>query len=447
MRENGANTMNYIPKIKKVTAIVLAAAMVFSLVACGAQSTSTSGEIIPDFSKGLTSEGKYKDVNILDYVTLPEGYLTMEVPQSRVEMQSDEWDTYYEQLLHDKGEESEMAADKEIEKGDHISFNFKGTVDGVAFTGGSADNVEFVVGSGIYLPEIEEGVVGHKKGDSFEVEVIFPEEYPATTDEEGKEFTIAGKTAVFTITINSIFEQVLTDAKIAEVFKDNKALDGTAITSCDQLKKDFQARTEKTNLEAYLNDELSKTAVISEIPQTIIDNFLEIELEVLENSAKSTGFKSAEDFLKKNGFESLDAYKSYIMGMHTEILKPQMALMAVAETNGIKADHSLCDTVFGAPYEELVENFGEGYVNQNLVLYQALELLYEGAVVVADDDTEAEVDAKAGEEVETAESKVPAESTETESKKGNEDDIFSSESTKEQAEKPVDDAGKPKENN
>lgn len=379
------SVMNHISKIKKIAASALVAVMAFSFVACGAQpSNSTVEEFVPDFSKGLTDDGKYKDINILDYVTLPEGYLTMEVPGSQVKMSDYEWDAYYEQLIRDEGEKTEMSADKEIANGDRVSINFKGVIDDVAFAGGSAENVEFVVGSGVYLPEIEEGVLGHKKGDSFNVQVVFPEEYPTTTDEEGNEFIIAGKTANFTIDINSIFEQGLTDAKIAEVFKNDKALDGSAITTCEQLKKDFRARTEKSNLEAFLNDKLSKEVKISEIPQPIIDSFLEVELEVLKNSAQNTGFKSPEEFLKKNGFDSMDDYKSYIMEMHTEILEPQMALMAVAEANGIKADHSLCDIVFGSPYEELIDKFGKGYVNQNLVLYQALELLCEGAVVVED---------------------------------------------------------------
>lgn len=394
--------MNCISKIKKITAAALAAVMTFSLAACSAQpANSTPEEFVPNFSNGLTDDGKYKGINILDYVSLPEGYLSMEVPKSQVEMPDYEWDNYYEQLLHENGEKTELSSDKEIANGDSISINFKGVIDDVAFTGGTAENIEFVVGSGIYLPEIEKGVLGHKKGDSFEVEVAFPEEYPATTDEEGNEFIVAGKTATFTIDINSVFEQGLTDAKIAEVFKDDKALDGSAITTCEQLEKDFRARTEKSNLEAFLNDKLSKEVKISKIPQSIIDSFFEVEMEVLENSAKNTGFKSPEEFLKKNGFDSMDDYKSYIMEMHTEILEPQMALMAVAETNNLKADHSLCDVVFGAPYEELIDKFGEGYVNQNLVLYQALELLCKGAVVV--EDTVEESDSPDSEEAEDKE--------------------------------------------
>ncbi|MGL6040718.1 MAG: trigger factor, partial [Deefgea sp.] len=80
--------------------------------------------------------------------------------------------------------------------GDRVIIDFKGSIDGVAFAGGSSDNYAFIIGNGQMLPEFEAGVVGMKEDESKDVTVAFPEEY------HGKD--VAGKTAVFAITVKNV---------------------------------------------------------------------------------------------------------------------------------------------------------------------------------------------------------------------------------------------------
>jgi len=83
-----------------------------------------------------------------------------------------------------------------VENGDIVNINFVGTIDGVEFEGGTAENVPLEIGSNSFIPGFEEQLIGHNKGDSFDINVTFPEDYFAT------EF--AGKDAVFHVTINNI---------------------------------------------------------------------------------------------------------------------------------------------------------------------------------------------------------------------------------------------------
>nr|WP_314898575.1 trigger factor [uncultured Deefgea sp.] len=80
--------------------------------------------------------------------------------------------------------------------GDRVIIDFKGTIDGVAFAGGSSDNYAFIIGNSQMLPEFEAGVVGMKEDESKDVTVAFPADY------HGKD--VAGQTAVFAITVKNV---------------------------------------------------------------------------------------------------------------------------------------------------------------------------------------------------------------------------------------------------
>ena len=118
----------------------------------------------------------------------------------------------------------ERAAQKE----DRVIIDFAGKIDGVAFDGGSAENYPFVLGQGQMLPEFEAGVEGLKEGESKDVEVSFPEDY------HGKE--VAGKTAVFTITLRNVSEATLPEVN-EEFAKQLGIADGDVAKMRDEVKK------------------------------------------------------------------------------------------------------------------------------------------------------------------------------------------------------------------
>ena len=118
----------------------------------------------------------------------------------------------------------ERAAQKE----DRVIIDFAGKIDGEAFDGGSAENYPFVLGQGQMLPEFEAGVEGLKEGESKDVEVSFPEDY------HGKE--VAGKTAVFTITLRNVSAATLPEVN-EEFAKQLGIADGDVAKMRDEVKK------------------------------------------------------------------------------------------------------------------------------------------------------------------------------------------------------------------
>ncbi|MCP1661219.1 trigger factor [Neisseria perflava] len=118
--------------------------------------------------------------------------------------------------------------EREAQNGDRVIIDFEGKIDGVPFAGGSSKNYAFVLGAGQMLPEFEAGVVGLKAGESKDVEVNFPEDY------HGQD--VAGKTAVFTITLVNVSEATLPEVD-ADFAKALGIEDGDVAKMREEVKK------------------------------------------------------------------------------------------------------------------------------------------------------------------------------------------------------------------
>ena len=87
-----------------------------------------------------------------------------------------------------------------VANGDTVNIDYVGTVDGVEFDGGSTNGTgtDLVIGSGSYIDDFEDQLIGAHPGDEVQVEVTFPDDYGSQD--------LAGKDAVFAVTINGIYQ-------------------------------------------------------------------------------------------------------------------------------------------------------------------------------------------------------------------------------------------------
>lgn len=88
-----------------------------------------------------------------------------------------------------------------VENGDTVNIDYVGSVDGVEFDGGNTQGMgtDLVIGSGSYIDDFEEQLIGAHPGDVVEVNVTFPDPYENNTD-------LSGKEALFTVTVNGIYQ-------------------------------------------------------------------------------------------------------------------------------------------------------------------------------------------------------------------------------------------------
>ena len=167
---------------------------------------------------------------------------------------------------HTKGEAGEHGTGGEpvAANGDRVTVDFVGTLDGVEFAGGKAENYAFVLGEGRMLPEFEAATVGLKVGESKTFPLAFPEDY------HGKD--VAGKTAEFTITLKKLEWAHMPEVD-AEFAKSLGIEDGSIEKMREDIKvnleREVKARIKARNKEAVM-DALVKSTEL-DVPKVMID--------------------------------------------------------------------------------------------------------------------------------------------------------------------------------
>ena len=170
--------------------------------------------------------------------------------------------------------------EREAQNGDRVIIDFEGKIDGEPFAGGSSKNYPFLLGNGEMLPEFEAGVLGLKEGESKDVEVHFPEDY------HGKD--VAGKTAVFTITVRNVAEPVLPEVD-ADFAKALGIADGDVAKMREEIKKNV-AREVKRRVDARNTDavmEALRTSHSFDLPRAFVkDEAQRLADEMKQNFAQ-----------------------------------------------------------------------------------------------------------------------------------------------------------------
>ena len=117
-----------------------------------------------------------------------------------------------------------VLAERESKEGDTVVIDFEGSVDGVPFDGGKAENYSLELGSHSFVPGFEEQLVGHKAEDEVDVKVTFPKQYVEN---------LAGKEAIFKVKIHEVKEKILPTLD-EELIKE---LDIEGVSTVEELRK------------------------------------------------------------------------------------------------------------------------------------------------------------------------------------------------------------------
>ena len=218
-------------------------------------------------------------------VVVPE-LSTLEVKRAVTEIGDEEVQRTVD-ILRKQRAQYEAREGRVAQDDDRVTLDFAGTIDGVPFEGGHAENFPFVLGQGRMLPEFETAVRGMKVGES----KVFPLEFPA--DYGGKD--VAGKTAEFSITVKEVAEPVLpvVDAEFA------KSL-GPAEGNVEQLLADIRGNIERevrqrtlARTKASVMDALVKAATF-DVPKSLVESEAEDRVVAAREELKKRGVPNAE---------------------------------------------------------------------------------------------------------------------------------------------------------
>lgn len=184
--------------------------------------------------------------------------------------------------------------DRAVENGDIVNLDYSGSADGVKFDGGTAQGQELVIGSGSFIPGFEDGMVGMNVGETKDITVKFPENYHAEN--------LAGKDAVFTVTVNKIEKEELPE------LNDEFAKEVSKFDTLDEYRADIEKRLteENTRRADAENENKLVEAIVNnasvEIPSCMIEHQLDHIVEEMRYrlSYMYRGMK-LEDYLKYTG--------------------------------------------------------------------------------------------------------------------------------------------------
>jgi trigger factor len=216
-------------------------------------------------------------------------YKGLEIKKTKVRVTEAEIDAVMKKEQESRGRLVDKAEGEEVALGDVITLDYSGSVDGVKFDGGTANDQTLEIGSNTFIPGFETQLVGAKIGDSKDINVTFPKEY-------AKE--LAGKDAVFAVEIKAIKTKelpVIDDEFVKDISETLNTVEEwkkeIKATISDDKKKEAEAQLENTIMETIANNtEL-------DVPECMVEEELEYRIQELERSMQNYGLKF-DDYLK-----------------------------------------------------------------------------------------------------------------------------------------------------
>ncbi len=245
-----------------------------------------------------------------------------------------------------------VPVDRPIQIGDLATLDYEGRIDGVAFEGGTAQGQETEIKQDSFIPGFVDGIVGMKAGETKDVTAHFPDDY-------GNQ-DLAGKDAVFTITVHEIKEPELPE------LDDELAKRVSRSETLDDLKTEIKRRLDeqvKHNARRRMSTELlEKITTANDVP--LPDVLVERELDGLLGESKQYIARAGvawDDYVAQGG-KSEDELRESFRSEAERRVKTTLIVEAIAKKEGIQATQADVEAEldalarqYGQPRERIVE--------------------------------------------------------------------------------------------
>lgn len=350
--------MNSKEKMKKNVTRLVALALAFLIIIGLFASFAKSPNAGFDYSEGLTDKGFFEDVNAQECVTLPD-YKSYTMPKDKTVATEEEITEQIDAIKANfTTQEKDVDTDRAVVDGDIVNIDYVGKIDGKEFEGGTTNGKgsDVKIGSKDFIPGFLEQIVGHKPGETFDIDVKFPEDYHM---EELK-----GKDAVFTITVNHYYKDIVPE--ITDEFVEKNL--GNFYKTVEELEAGLEDKIIQSKTKNYVWDKLLKETEVTTYPESMIAYEKEYSKAYVEKAAAQYGM-TAEDFVKLVGMESVERYLESMTDDIKETVKAYLTVQAICEKDGIEVtdediteyfkefygteDYKPFENVYGKPYLKL----------------------------------------------------------------------------------------------
>lgn len=241
-----------------------------------------------------------------------------------------------------------------IEKGNIAVIDFKGYVDGVAFEGGEGNDYSLEIGSGSFIGDFEDQLIGAAAGEKKEVKVTFPEEY-------GRE-ELNGKPALFEVTVKEIKVKELPE------LDDEFAKEVSEFDTLEELKADIAKKAEASNElrakreyeEAVINTVVDNAKI--EIPAVMVKKETDNMIKDLEMRLRYQGMDLNTYYQYTNSSE--DKMREFMKDSAERKVRTDLVISQIAKVENVTAT----DEEIKEKAEELAKQYGQTDVEKTVDL-------------------------------------------------------------------------------
>jgi trigger factor len=266
------------------------------------------------------------EAEILPKITLG-NYKKLKAKPEKVTVSAEEVNVVIERMRQGFAEKSEVK--REAKDGDETTIDFIGKKNGVAFDGGTGSDYALTLGSNSFIPGFEEGIIGHKPGETFDLELKFPDDYHAVD--------LKGQKVTFTTTLKSVKE-----AKLPEV-DDKLAVKAgpfkTVAEMKDDIKRELTAQKEREATEKLKDNLVAQLIEISKVPvpEILIEDQVKSIQQDFEQNLSYRGI-SLEQYLASQKFADKDAWiEKEVKPTAVKRVKAGLVLAELSKAEDIKA--------------------------------------------------------------------------------------------------------------
>ena len=355
---------------------ILLAVAVIGIIAAGMYQHFTTTVSDSNYSAGLTDEGFVKGADLSSVTDL--GLVGMEIPFSEVEFSDETVESQINSDLQQHGFYSDDAT-ATVKDGSAINLDYSGSIDGVQFDGGTAENQVLTIGSGQFIDNFEEQLIGSHPGDNVTVTVTFPDPYDNNPD-------LAGKEAVFECKVNSIWTLPELDDEYVKTNHSDIA-DNVA-----DFKAYIKDQGYKSNLDTYISNYVTENASASKIPSSYRNH-----LKQLLKYSDEQSFEQYKTYMTYYGYSDAASmsFSDYTQKSNSEYEKDlkeraikqasmDLTYESIFRSAGLTIDdedYKMILEYYGGE-EQALSTYGQSYVNQTAIKYAVIKYIRENAKVV-----------------------------------------------------------------
>ncbi len=253
-------------------------------------------------------------------------YKNIQVEKEELNVTDEKADAEIERMRANAGKLKEVGEDEAAALNDVVNIDFEGFTDGTAFDGGKAEGFDLTLGSKSFIDTFEEQIVGHKKGDEFDVNVTFPEEYHAEN--------LKGKPALFKVKVNSIKRK-----EEAELNEDlAKELGYESLEDLKIKTKENLAKREEARIENEYRGKVVESVVAAaefEVPEAMIEREVQFQINRFAQQLQMQGL-SLNQYFEMTG-QDIEKMKETVKETAEKSVKSDLVLSEISKIENIDA--------------------------------------------------------------------------------------------------------------